>query len=357
MGGAMSGRRQRAIIGALALMALLLVGGVFTFAFNSAPRIPVAPTQDVNPTGRNAGTPGADNVATADSPGRPPDRSGNTPTNAVVPSPTPAPPQGTLVYERNSVIYLLVLGGQERQLVPSGRWPRLSPDGSRVVFIGRVNGSEEQILTVDTANTRQFSSVTNQVRNPALPIWSPDGRRIAFRADVNESKELFVVDADGSNIQQVTHGATVTDSATQPVWVADGSALLYKNQGDGAFYRIAVPGGMPERVRAATGEQDFLTPSPDGSALAFYGRTGNDPTYALYVMDAAGHNERKVMSLDATAPQQLGSLAWSPNGGAILVASGGAFEQEIISLKDGRATAVVAVGAYPSWIATEVTAK
>jgi len=74
-------------------------------------------------------------------------------------------------------------------------------------------------------------------------------------------------------------------------------------------------------------------------------------------MDAAGHNERKVTPLDATAPQQLGSLAWAPNGGAILVASGGAFEQAIISLKDGRATAVVAVGAYPSWIATEVLAN
>ncbi len=338
-------------------MALLLIGGVFTFAFNGAPRIPVAPTQDVNPTGRNAGTPGADDSGMSGSPGRPPDRPGNATSSVTVASPTPAPPQGTLVYERNSVVYLLVLGGQERQLVPSGRWPKLSPDGSRVVFIGRVNGSEEQILTVDTMNTRQFSSVTAQVRNPALPIWSPDGRRIAFRADVNETKELFVIDADGSNMQQVTHGATVTDAATQPVWATDGTALLYKDQGDGAFYRIPLTGGMPERVRAATGEQDFLTPSPDGSALAFYQRAGTDPTYALYVMDAAGHNERKVTPLDATAPQQLGSLAWAPNGNAILVASGGAFEQEIISLKDGRATAVVAVGAYPSWIATEVQAK
>ena len=132
-------------------------------------------------------------------------------------------------------------------------------------------------------------------------------------------------------------------------------ALLYKNQGDGAFYRTMVSGGTPERVRAAMGEQDFLTPSPDGQGLAFTQCADNTPECALYVMDVAGHNERKVASLpNAMAAQQLGSFVWAPDGQAILVASGGAFEENIITLRDGHVTASIAYGAYPSWIVTEV---
>ena len=357
MDGAMLGRRQRAIIGALALMALLLIGGVFSFAFHGAPQIPIAPVQDTDPTGRNAGTPGAGDRTAVDPSGRTSDGtrvSGTSAAAANAATNTPAPPRGTLVYERNGTVYLLVLGGQERQLVPSGHWPKLSPDGTRVVYVDRAGAMDTQLLSYDT-RTRQVSSVTNQVRAPALPAWSPDGRRIAFRAEVNSVMELFVIDADGGNLQQITHATTITDAATQPAWSSDGTALLYKNQGDGIFYRIVVAGGMPERVRAAIGEQDFLTPSPDGKGLAFTQCADNVPECALYVMDATGRNERKIAPLpSAMAAQQLGSLVWAPDGQAILIASGGAFEQNIVSLRDGHATASVAYGAYPSWIAAEV---
>jgi dipeptidyl aminopeptidase/acylaminoacyl peptidase len=338
-------RRQLIVAGVTGFAMLLMIGVVLGITLRGRGGPAAAPKQDVNPTGRETARSGFPNFP-------------NIPTVTPGPSPTPlpAPPHGTVVYERSGTIYLLVIGGQERTLVPAGNQPKISPDGSRVVYVGRVGSTDSQLLVVDT-RSRQVSRLTDKARDPALPVWSPDGRRVAFRAAVNDTTEIFTVGADGTNLQQITHGQTASDRATQPSWAADGAAIYYKNQGDGAFYRIPTAGGAPTRIRAPTGDQYDLTPSPDGKSLAFTQRGPGEQEFALATMNADGTNERRVATLPTiTAPEQLGGLAWSPLGNAILVASGGSFREEVYDLKTARPTAAVAYGAWPSWIAPEINA-
>jgi len=342
----MNTRRRRLIVaGVTGVAMLLMIGLVLAITLRGRGGLSTAPKQDTNPTGRETPRSGFPVFPVFPSP-----------TPGVPPTPTPAPPRGTVVYERSGTIYLLVLGGQERTLVPAGNQPKVAPDGSRVVYVGRAGSVENRVLLVDT-RSRQISLVTDKAPDPALPAWSPDGQRIAFRAAVNDSTEIFIVNADGTGLQQVTHGQTKADAATQPSWTADGSALYFKNQGDGAFYRIPAAGGAPTRIRAASGEQYDLAPSPDGTSLAFTQRGRDEQEFSLYTMNADGSNERRIATLPTiTAAQQLGGLAWSPTGAAILVASGGSFRQEVYDLKTARTTTAVAYGAWPSWIAAEITA-
>ncbi|GEM_PF-5472352 len=341
----MNERRRRLIVaGVTGLAMLLMIVLVLGITLRGRGGPPTA-QQDINPTGRETPRNGFPNFPTI-------------PTMTPGPSPTPlpAPPRGTVVYERSGTIYLLVLGGQERTLVPAGNQPKIAPDGSRVVYVGRVGNVASQLLVVDT-RTRQISRVTDQARDPALPVWSPDGQRIAFRAAVNDTTEIFTIGADGTNLRQVTHGQTAADMATQPAWVADGTAIYYKNQGDGAFYRVPAAGGAPTRIHAPNGQQYDLAPSPDGKSLAFTQRAPDDQEFALYTINADGTNERRVATLPTiTAPEQLGGLAWSPLGNAILVASGGSFREEVYDLATARPTTAVAYGAWPSWIAAEIIA-
>jgi len=342
------GRQQTILFIAFAALVVVLTGVLLWLAFVPDPANSVAPTQDVNPTGRDARPPpdGTRTVEARAPDSRPPASSA---------TPAPAPPRGTLVYERGGTIYLLVLGGTERALVPSGQYPRLSPDGSQIVYVGQVGGSPPQLLAVNT-RTRQIAAITDKATNPALPVWAPDGRSVAFRADVGETSELFTVEVNGNNVRQITRAPAAMERATQPAWSADGKSLLYKNTGDGAFYRVPLAGGPPERVRAAMGEQFDLTPSPDGTALAFTARAEGEREFALYVADAGGRNERKVATLPAvTASEQLGALAWSPDSRTVLVASGGSFGQEVYDLRTGRSAAVLTYGAWPSWVAAEIT--
>lgn len=345
----MNERQRRLIVAVVTgLTMLLMIGLVLGITVRGRGGPPVAPPQDINPTGRETPRNGAPNVGVLP----------RIPTVTPGPSPTPlpAPPRGTVVYERSGTIYLLVLGGQERTLVAAGNQPKIAPDGSRVVYVGHIGGGADQLLVVDT-RLRQVSRITDQARDPALPVWSPDGQRVAFRAAVNNMTEIFAINADGMNLQQVTHGQTPTDNATQPTWAADGAAIYYKNQGDGAFYRVPVAGGAPSRIRTSNGDQYDLTPAPDGKALAFTQRGPGEQEFALTTMNTDGTNERRVAILPTiTAPEQLGGLAWSPTGDAILVASGGSFREEVYDLKIAHPTTAVAYGAWPSWVAAEITA-
>lgn len=333
------------VAGVTGMAMLMMIGLVLGVTLRGRGGPSVAPKQDINPTGRETPRTGFPIFPTAPSP-----------TPGEPPTPTAAPPRGTVVYERSGTIYLLVLGGQERTLVPAGSQPKLAPDGARVVYIGRAGGAENGLLIVDT-RSRVVSLVTGTARDPALPAWSPDGRRIAFRAVINEMTEIFIVNADGTGLLQVTRGQTKADAATQPAWAADGDALYFKNQGDGAFYRIPAAGGAPARIHAPSGEQYDLAPSPDGKVLAFTQRGKDEQEFALYTMNADGTNERRIATLPTiTAAQQLGGIAWSPTGAAVLVSSGGSFRQEVYDLKTARPTTAVAYGAWPSWVAAEIAA-
>jgi dipeptidyl aminopeptidase/acylaminoacyl peptidase len=65
-------------------------------------------------------------------------------------------------------------------------------------------------------------SVTRLTENPTedqYPTWSPDGQQIAFSSVQEGNYEIFVMNADGSDLTQVTHDPT--DNAwddTYPTW-------------------------------------------------------------------------------------------------------------------------------------------
>ena len=63
-------------------------------------------------------------------------------------------------------------------------------------------------MDADGSNQRKLT------RHPALdgyPYWSPDGNQIAFCSTQNGGKNqelnIFVMDADGSNVKQITRSS------------------------------------------------------------------------------------------------------------------------------------------------------
>ena len=85
-------------------------------------------------------------------------------------------------------------------LAPSG-----SPDGQKLAFASERNGNFDiYVTTVDgTGSARQL---TKDPANDSFPVWSPDGRKIAFISTRNgNDTEIFVMDADGSNLIQLTN--------------------------------------------------------------------------------------------------------------------------------------------------------
>ena len=120
-------------------------------------------------------------------------------------------------------------GGNETQLTTheSGEWsPTWSPDGLRIAFVSTRDGSDghESIHIMDSDGKNETRLTENNL-NDGPPAWSPDGRRIAYvsshRINNRENREIYVMDPDGFNKKRLTYsGENDTDFDNLPTALA-----------------------------------------------------------------------------------------------------------------------------------------
>ena len=98
-------------------------------------------------------------------------------------------------------------GGAPRQLtwhsgheLPFG-W---SPDGQHIAFGARRNSPNYEIFTVN-AGTFKTELICQDYASMRYPRWSPDGSKIAFTTDRDGNDEIYVMNADGSNQTRLTN--------------------------------------------------------------------------------------------------------------------------------------------------------
>jgi Tol biopolymer transport system component len=108
--------------------------------------------------------------------------------------------------------------------------PQLSPDGGAVAFVrtttdmssGKRN-ADIWIVPADGSSAARLLVGGEQSEN--TPRWSPDGKHLAFISTRGGSAQLYVANADGGNVQQITRLA----AGVQPpvVFSPDGASLAF----------------------------------------------------------------------------------------------------------------------------------
>jgi dipeptidyl aminopeptidase/acylaminoacyl peptidase len=208
--------------------------------------------------------------------------------------------------------------------------PAVSPDGARVVF-DRTNTYDYEDLYV--ANAYGTGGLAKLTDDPAMaefdPTWSPDGRKVAFAAypfdeygERVENWEVYTVDADGSNLTQLTdNGLREWNLA----WSPDGTRIAFSSfeQAPGVYVMDA---DGSDAVRVADGNHPSW--SPDGLKLAhsFESR--------LYTMDADGSERREIVTDRFEDDPDIVSVSdsdpsWSPDGTRIAFVRDTEFEDAI----------------------------
>lgn len=143
-------------------------------------------------------------------------------------------------------------------------------------------------------------------------VPSPDRGTIAFSSNRGGDFDLYLMDADGSNIRRVTSGPGADGD---PAWTPDGRRIIFTSarSGSSQIYSMAVDGTDPRPLTTAGGGNSAPTVSPDGRSIAFVSaRDGNDE---IYRMDVDGGNQTNLSATREreAAPRFLvsGDLAYA----------------------------------------------
>lgn len=103
-------------------------------------------------------------------------------------------------------------------------YPVESPDGRHIAF-RKMLGINSEVFVAD-ADGKNLKNLTDHPAFEGWPAWSPDGKRIAFGANRNSSYQIFVMNADGSDVRLV---ANTEGRATAPKWAPDGQSIYFTN--------------------------------------------------------------------------------------------------------------------------------
>lgn len=157
-------------------------------------------------------------------------------------------------------------------------------DGNSELYSMRTNGSNLKRLTY----TADFSENG--------PVWSPDGKQIVYsRADASQNSKIYVMNSDGTDSTYLTDGYN-------PDWSPDGTKLVFSSHRDGnsEIYVMAADGSNVQRLTVEPKSDNEPAWSPDGSKILFYSSrlyyTTNGMIFpGLFLMDVSGENVTAVI--------------------------------------------------------------
>ncbi len=240
--------------------------------------------------------------------------------------------------------------------------PAFSPDGRKIAFVHAPDAARDvweiYVADRDGKNAQRLTHFP-EARIKKGPVWSPDGRKIAFHGDVDDGAQIFIMNADGSNLVQLTD---LPDYNVEPHWSPEGERLvfnvvpvggkvkmfemnpdgtdvrpLHNPDGQNWYPRICRKGRIVftsdvdhkdqyniftmdrdgsdlQQLTSLKGINWFPEYSPDGSQIVFHSNR-DDPElsdsgdFNLYLMDTDGTNLRRITNLEG---QEL-HAKWDPS--------------------------------------------
>lgn len=170
----------------------------------------------------------------------------------------------------------------------------------RLLFVTDADGDREiYVMEADGTNRQRL---TNNLSSDFSPQWSPDGQSILFVSDRDGDSEIFVMSSDGTNIQQLTHNEASDHS---PKWSSDGSQIVFVSERDEGWeqpeiYMMNSDGSEQSRIT----NNDSRDSSPDwfnDHQIKFIQEVEYNKTYQLVTIDTTSLVEEKEVLMNNSA--------------------------------------------------------
>jgi TolB protein len=225
-------------------------------------------------------------------------------------------------------IYLMNADGSEQQRLvslPGGAaFPSFSPNGNELCFHSQTMPRDIYIVNVHGTGLTNLTSPEKEPGQPGASgdnircDWSPKGDAIAFTSSRDGNQEIYVIDADGTNLRRLT---TAAGSDANPAFSPKGDLIAFESNRDGTpeIYVMKADGSDQERLTdfsAAPTPSNVAvskpTWSPLGDRLAFHRRVaaqGQRGHLEVYTINADGEGVRQITN--TASPGFSGFPSWA----------------------------------------------
>ncbi|MFP3983451.1 MAG: Tol-Pal system beta propeller repeat protein TolB [Desulfurivibrionaceae bacterium] len=206
-------------------------------------------------------------------------------------------------------IYLSDILGDNNRKVTGHKvlaiFPRLSPDGSKLVYTSYHRGNANLYLT-DLNQSRITRAISRRQGINMAPSWTPDSKRLVATLSKDGNPDLYLIKPNGSIIKRLTKNSGINVS---PDFSPDGRKIVFVSDRSGTpqLYIMDMKTKTTERLTFSGSENTTPSWSPDGEWIAYTGRE-ND-YHQIYKIRAEGGDPVQLTdsSYDHESPN------WSPD--------------------------------------------
>ena len=242
---------------------------------------------------------------------------------------------GLVENRQTKEVYFADYDGVNVRRVTAGRslntTPQWSPDGDSIAYTSWRRGWQDVFVSrIYEGRLESPVGGSRQIHN-WLPAWSPDATQLAFTSNRDGNPELYIADADGSNVRRLTNHPGID---TTPTWSPQGHQIAFTSDRTGSpqIYVIGVDGtGLRRITFESYCDRPTWSPAPYNE-IAYSSRTG--PGHDVKVVDLATNEVRQLTFGQGTNE----SPSYSPNGRHLAFTStrGDGSKQIWLIGRDGR---------------------
>jgi Tol biopolymer transport system component len=171
-----------------------------------------------------------------------------------------------------------------------------SPDGSQIVFCSNRDGNLElYIMDADGKNVRQLTHAPGCYNGG--PFFSPDGKQVVFRSDRKKKDhlQLYLINADGTGERALTDNLDWVYWA--PYWYKDGKHIIFTAADHTVvppnydIYWMNIESGKKVRLTYAPGQDVLPVFNADCKKLMWTSTRGGKQPAQLYLADFVAPNQ------------------------------------------------------------------